>query len=147
MPKKKVESKGCPYQEAKQAIIDAESDFTKMLEKGLSDCTKAMDKLKKKHEKLSASCKKVNDRKKSLIEKIKIKSTEGAKKQLLKVKDALLASNESMKALSEEIQGVKHGLTKIKALQKQRALEAKVIDKLHKEQAKKAKMKKPKKKK
>ncbi len=147
MSKKKVVSSGCPFQEAKQAIVQAEADFSIMLEKGLIDCTKAMDKLKKKHEKLSLSYKKSNERKKLLMEKIKNKPTEASKKQLEKVRDTIAATSTSIKILSEEKEGVKHGLTKIKALQKQRLMEEKVLIKFRKDQEKKAKMKMAKKKK
>lgn len=135
----KTQSAGCPFQEAKLAIAKAEEDFSKMLDKGLIDCTKAMEKLKSKHQKLTASRKKVSERKKALMERIKQKPTVAQKQQLEKIRDALKASNQSIQILSEEMLGVKHGLTKIKTLQKQRSMEAKILAKFRKEQEKKHK--------
>ena len=132
-------SNGCPYQEAKLAIAKSEEAFSKMLDNGLIDCTKAMDKLKIKHQKLIASRSKVAERKKLLMGKIKEKPTTAQKQQLEKIKDALIVFSEAMQVLSEEMQGAKHGLTKIKMLQKQRAMEAKVLEKFRKEQEKKNK--------
>lgn len=139
MVSKKIESNGCPYQEAKLAIAKSEEEFSKMLDKGLIDCTKAMDKLKSKHEKLTASRNKVAERKKTLMGKVKLKPTAAQKQQLEKIRDALKVSSEAMQILSAEMQGVKHGLTKIKMLQKQRAMEAELLEKFRKEQEKKNK--------
>ena len=110
-----------------------------MLKTNINVHNKILYKLKSKHQKLIASRSKVAERKKLLMGKIKEKPTTAQKQQLEKIKDALIVFSEAMQVLSEEMQGAKHGLTKIKMLQKQRAMEAKVLEKFRKEQEKKNK--------
>ncbi len=142
MTKKKETCGTCPYQEAKQAIAKAEDDFSKMLDKGMMQCTKAAIALRKKKDKLSAMRKKNVDKKKVLTAKIKTKSTAASIKQLDKVKEALSTSVSQLFDLNEEFNGVKHGLTKIKSLQKQRSVEANLLIKFRKQQEKKTVKKK-----
>lgn len=131
----------CPYYEAKKAILKAEDDFSIMLDKGAKQCLKSLDSLMKKKEKLILRRKKLVEKKKLLVTRIKSKPTESSNAQLTRVKEQLSELLLAIKEHTVEVDGVKHGLKKIKSLQKQRVLEAKVLAKFRREQTKKLKKK------
>lgn len=138
MSDSKPVSNTCSYQEAKKAIAKAEDDFSDMLDKGRRDCEKANDSLKKQKAKLLLNRKTAVEKKKSLLDRLKNKQEASIATQLEKVKLHLIQLADDVKKVQLEMAGVRHGLNKIKSLQKQRAMEDKLIAKYRKEQGKKA---------
>jgi hypothetical protein len=138
---KAKKSSGCPIAEAAAEIEKMNQDLDKQLAKDEAKCKKQLEAAKKKMKKLAEAKSKAAAKKKTVADKVKSKPTAANKSQLEKAKAAIVKANDALTEVKEEITGLSHVLTKCSKFIKRRALEAKLLEKFRKDEAKKEALK------
>lgn len=138
---KAKKSSSCPIAEALSEIEKMNENLDKQLAKDAAKCSKQLESAKKKMKKLADAKAKATAKKKSAAAKVKAKPTAAGKAQLEKAKAAASKANDSLAQIKEEISGLTHVMQKCTRLMKRRKAEAKLIEKFHKDEAKKEALK------
>ena len=134
-------SSGCPIAEAVAEIDKMNQDLDKQLAKDEAKCKKQLEAAKKKIKKLADSKSKATAKKKAAATKAKAKPTAANKSQVEKAKAAIVKADTSLVEVKEEIASLSHVLTKCSKFIKRRAVEAKLLEKFRKDEAKKEALK------
>jgi histone H1/5 len=132
---------GCPIADAVAEIEKMNQDLDKQLAKDEAICKKQLEAAKKKMKKLAEAKSKAAAKKKAATAKAKAKPTAANKSQVEKAKAAIAKADEALVEVKEEITGLNHMLTKCSKFIKRRALEAKLLEKFRKDEAKKEALK------